>query len=176
MNHEQLVELAFALPELSHLDFDVIDALPDSKLRELLNMREPAPLVERKVRQKKLRKKPPVCMGVELVERDGRLMRCESWRHFASDGSITSRDIFVPVGSRLMWRGRVVSASIVLHWFRTGEVVARVPRADKKPFRAIVRDGAKTKHIGYFATEGERDAAILNYRLNKTIANPMGDK
>jgi len=104
------------------------------------------------------------------------LMRCESWRHFASDGSVTSRDIFVPVGSRLMWRGRVVSASIVLHWLRTGEVVARVPRADKKPFRAIVRDGAKTKHIGYFATEGERDAAILNYRLNKTIANPMGDK
>lgn len=169
MNHEELVNLAFELSELSGYDFDTLDALSDSKLRELLGIKEPAPLVaqlERKPREKNPRFRKPERVALELVERDGQLMRRESWRTFAADGSATIRDEFIPCGLRILWRGRIVSATIVLHWLRTGETVARAPRADKKPFRAVVRDGARTKHIGYFASAEARNAAVLTYRLN----------
>lgn len=169
MNHEELVNLAFELPELIGYDFDTIDALADSKLRELLGIKEPAPPVvqlERKPREKNPRFRKPERVALELVERGGQLMRRESWRTFAADGSATIRDEFIPCGSRILWRGRVVSAAIVLHYLQTGETVTRAPRADKKPFRAVVRDGAKTKHLGYFATAEARDAAVLTYRLN----------
>lgn len=169
MNHEELVNVAFELPELNGYDFDTLDALSDSKLRELLGIKELAPQItqlERKPREKNPRFKKPERVALELVERDGQLMRRESWRTFAADGSATIRDEFILCGSRIFWRGRMVSAAIVLHWLRTGEIVARAPRADRKPFRAVVREGAKTKHLGYFASSEARDAAVLTYRLN----------
>jgi hypothetical protein len=172
MTHEELVNRAFELPELSAYDFDTLDALPDSKLRELLGIPEPvvyAQPVDRKPREKKPQIRKPERLGFELVERDGRLMRRETWRTFAADGSTTIRDEFIPVGSRVFWRGRIVSASIVLHYLRTGETVARAPRADRKPFRAVVREGAKTKHLGYFASSEERDAAVLMYKLTHGV-------
>jgi len=70
----------------------------------------------------------------------------------------------VHCGERVQWRGRTVSASIVLHWLRSGEIVARVPR-EAKPFRAVVRVGGKVKHLGRFATEAERDTAVFSFRL-----------
>ena len=172
MTHDELVERAFELPELSAYDFDTLDALPDSKLRELLGIPEPVARtqpVERKPREKKPQIRKPERVDFELVERGGRLMRRESWRTFAADGSATIRDEFIPVGSRVFWHGRVVSASIVLHYLRTGETVTRAPRADRKPFRAVVREGAKTKHLGYFANAQERDAAVLMYKLTQRV-------
>lgn len=179
MTHAELVERAFNLPELREYDLEVIDAMPDSKLREILGIPEPAPIVEpleRKPRQKNPRIRKPERVAVELVARDGCLMRRESWRTFAADGSATIRDEFIPCGARVVWRGRVVSSSIVLHYLQTGQIVSRVARAEKKPYRAVVRDGSRVRHLGYFATAEERDAAVLMYRLNQTISNPLGDK
>ena len=179
MTHDELVNRAFELPELSDYDFDTLDALPDSTLRKLLGIPEPVATVatiERKQREKEPRIRKPERVAFELVERGGRLMRRESWRTFAADGSATIKDEFIPCGARVLWKGRTVSASIVLHYLRTGETVARVARTDRKPFRAVVRDGAKVKHLGYFASVEARDAAVLMYRLNQTIANPAGDK
>jgi hypothetical protein len=172
MNHEELANLAFKLPELSDYDFDTLDALPDSKLRELLGIPEPvarAQSIERKPRQKKPQIRKPERLEFELVERGGCLMRRETWRNFAADGSATVRDLFIPCGARVLWNGRTMSAAIVLHYLRTGETVARAPRADKKPFRAVVREGAKTKHLGYFATSEERGAAVLMYKLTQRV-------
>ena len=174
MTHDELVNRAYELPALQDYDIETIDALPDSMLRQLLGIPEPvarAQSIEAKPRGKKPRARRAERIDFELLEKNGQLMRRESWRTFAPDGSITQRDEFIPCGSRVLWRGRIVSASIVLHYLRTGETVARAPRADRKPFRAVVRDGSRVIHLGYFASSEARDAAVLNYKLN---CNPLG--
>lgn len=155
MNRESLEELAF---ERTTLEADVIYALSYEQLRELLNM-PPAKPVDAPRKQRAIKPKIMALKvdRVDFVEsKSGRLVRKETF----TDGSIG----YVRCGERVQWEGRTVSASIVLHWLRTGERVRRVPRT-VKPFRAVVREGDKVKHLGRFATREERDAAVLSYRL-----------
>ena len=144
------------------LDFSELEQWSDDRLRSYLdpNKRIIAPRPVTVVRRYRL-------LHIDYLERQGNLVRVEHW----SNGSRTEvRETMVKTG-RVRWRGRTVSQSIVLHYLRTGEIVERVPKPiGLKPYRAVVRVGDKVKHLGYFATKEERDAAIVNAKL----FNPMG--
>jgi hypothetical protein len=156
MNRESLVELVY---ERTELDANVIDDLTENQMRDILGLNNPepdAPPRERKRRPIHARAVVPKLLSFEFAEYRGALVRMETF----NNGDV----VRVHCGDRVQWRGRTVSAGIVLHWLRTGETVARVPRKPK-PFRAVVRVGGKVKHLGRFATEAERDAARFAFRL-----------
>lgn len=163
MNRESLEEIAF---QRTTLDADVIESLSYEQLRELLHMRPTDPIDPAKPRKQRPIKPRAVAIKLDRVDfvesRSGKLVRRETY----TDGSI----VYVRCGERVQFEGRTVSASIVLHWVRTGERVTRAPRA-VKPFRAVVREGDKVKHLGRFATREERDAAVIMYRLGKSPSN-----
>lgn len=158
MHRDDMIERVYAK---TSLDFDQIEQLTDSQLREMLGLS-----VEPVRREKPARVvapvTKPVMTGYEFIEHEGALHRIETWAH----GSIEQR-VRVRCGATVRFEGRTVSASIVLHWLRTGDLVKRVPRA-RKTWQAAIREGAKVKHLGRFATAEERDAAVLTYRLGKS--------
>ena len=166
MNREALIELAFQQTEL---DGDVIDGLTDTQLLELLGLQpaepvapvapvEPSkPAKPRKRRARKQYVKAPKIERADFVIGKGEtLVR----KMTLSDESIT----YVRCGERVTFQGKQVSASIMLHWLKTGDWVDRAPRT-AKPFRAVVREGRTVKHIGRYATEEERNSALVNYHL-----------
>lgn len=155
MNRKSLIELVY---QRTDLDADVIDRLTNNELREILRMPPidyDAPPPERKRRAIRPRAVPPKLTSFEFID-NGVLLRRETF----NDDTVAN----VKCGARVQFEGRTVSASIVLHYLRTGERVARVPR-EAKPFRAVVRVGATVKHLGRFATEAEKDAAVFSFRL-----------
>lgn len=160
MNRDAMLELAY---QRTQLDADMLDSLTHEQLRDLLHIPSDEPIEApkpKKQRPKTIRSFRPKVERVDFVESNsGKLMRRETY----TNGSIA----FIRCGERIQFEGHTVSASIVLHWVRTGERVTRAPRAVKS-FRAVVREGAKVKHLGRFATREERDAAVLMYRLGKT--------
>lgn len=148
--------------QVPDLDFAELESWSDDRLQSYLtpDARVIRPRSEPKVYKYKL-------IYSDYIERQGNLVRVEQW----SNGSRTEVRESVVVTERVRWRGRTVSQSIVLHYLRTGEVVERVPKPiGLKPYRAVVRIGDKVKHLGYFSTEEERDAAIVNAKL----FNPLG--
>ena len=66
------------------------------------------------------------------------------------------------------WHGRI-SASVVLHWLRTGEKVrGKVPQPRTKPlkrYRARLRVNGDMISLGYYATPEERDAVVSLARM-----------
>ena len=135
---------------------------------------EPAPRKERKKRESR-KAAPPVAViprtiGEAFALVDGRLMRRRVARVevVQRDGERFTREVehFTPCGGRVRFGGRVYSAAVVAHYLQTGEIVERVPRAKAAPrFKAQVREGARVRHLGYFATGEDRDAASFAYRL-----------
>lgn len=135
---------------------------------------EPVPPKERKKRESRKAAAPvaviPRTIGEAFALVDGRLMRRRVARVevVQRDGERFTREVehFTPCGGRVRFGGRVYSAAVVAHYLQTGEIVERVPRAKVAPrFKAQVREGARVRHLGYFATVEERDAAIFAYRL-----------
>lgn len=163
MNREDMIERVYAKTDL---DFDVIEGLADSQLRELLGLSVEPVKREKPLRFQSLQIKP-LMTGYEFTEHEGALHRIETWR--TGDAEQRRR---VRCANTVKFEGRTVSASIVLHWLRTGELVKRVPR-ERKTWQAAIREGDRVKHLGRFATKEQRDAAVLMYRLSKTI-NPVG--
>jgi hypothetical protein len=155
MNHAELVELALSSPKFEQVDFDTINSLSSTVLRSLL---KPA----------KIERMKPELINSTFVEVDGKLKRRELWTMYKSNNEPFEFERFIPCAYQVKWNGRTVSASIVLHWVRTGELVKRTPRANLKPFRAVVRVGATVKHLGYFATEAERAGAIFMHQLQNS--------
>ena len=155
MNHDELVELALTLPKFEQLDFDTINSLSSTVLRSLM---KPA----------KIERMKPKLINESFVEVDGKLKRRELWTMYKSNNEPFEFERFIPCAYQVKWNGRIVSASIVLHWVRTGKLVKRAPRANPKPFRAVVRVGATVKHLGYFATEAERDGAVFMHKLQNS--------
>lgn len=163
MKREALIELAFQQTEL---DGDVIDGLTDTQLLELLGLQPVAPVAPvepskpAKPRKRRTRKPHVIAPKIERVEfvigKGETLVR----KMTLSDESIT----YVRCGDRVTFQGKQVSASIVLHWLKTGDWVDRAPKI-AKPYRAVVREGRTVKHIGRYATEQERDSALVNYQL-----------
>ncbi len=157
MDRAQLIDLAF---DNTTLDGDVIDGLTDDQLRELLNLQDINPARPDKPRKQRTRKPLVIHPTIERVDyvigKGDTLVR----KFTFTDESIT----YVRCGERVTFEGKQVSASIVLHWLKTGEWVTRTPRV-AKPYRAVIREGRTVKHLGRFATKEERDAAIVNHKL-----------
>jgi hypothetical protein len=105
-----------------------------------------------------------------LEVREDKLVRVERWNVPVPNETLTGevlalREYVKPCGARVMWEGRLISASILRHFIETGEWVTRAPKGERKPFRAQVRQGEKLVHLGYFATREERDATIFAFKL-----------
>lgn len=158
MNRTELEEAVWQLPRIqeSGIDFAELESMSDSELLALLDHKK-RPKKEKPKREPVKRYPAPRCVSFEYTERDGRLMRLETWQHQNAAGIYFTEHV-APTGAQVTFNGRRVSSSLVLHWVRTGELVQRVPRA-AKPFRGLVRVAGRLVHLGYFATKEERDAA-----------------
>lgn len=144
MNREELEDAVY---EMTGQDMDLIESLTDAELREILRPRES---VKQKPRVKKAAiVKPVETCSIEYVEHEGALHKIERYTFRPS--------VRVACGDRVQFEGRTVSASIVLHWLRTGEIVKRVPRVRK--IKAAIRHNGRVIHLGRFATREEVQAA-----------------
>ena len=181
--HLRLVSRALDLDDFADADASQLEQLTDEQLREILGDAappavvapvEPAPRKERKKRESR-KPVPPVVItprtiGEAFALVDGRLMRRRVARVevVQRDNVRYVREVehLTPCGDRVRFGGRVYSAAVVLHYLQTGELVHRAPRAAKPPrYRARVRTPDGLLHLGYFATQDDRNAAIFAYRL-----------
>lgn len=164
MTREELEDLVWELPSVRHsqIDFPEIQRMSDQQLKELLagttNLTKESKRVIRPFRQPRSTSR---LLSVDYIEQNGELMRSEIWMSGAATHQVVRR-----CGKRVYWRGRTISASILLHYLRTGEIVQRVPKpVGLKPYRAVVRINGKAKHLGYFATQEARDEAVALAKL-----------
>lgn len=167
MNREQLEDAVYA--KTAH-DMNLIESFTDSQLREILGFNEPVKLAEPEPVKQKLKapRRQSIAVdrcGFEYVEHEGCLHRVE---HFTSGASVR-----IACGDRVQFEGRTVSASIVLHWLRTGEMVKRVPRVRK--IKAAIRHNGRVIHLGRFdsreAVQAAKDAAKFRISLG---LSPIG--
>lgn len=179
---DRVFDLAFMreqYPSASERDI-VVRNMSDDELREALTVSQleqvepnPEPVsapkpVQTRSSEKRANRMKRVKTEESFIEKDGQLYRRETWSIIDSLGNVHRDWHDYLCGQRVRWEGRLVSASIVLHWLRTGERVKRVPSTDAKAYRAVVWHDGKTKHLGYFATAEERDAAIFSFKLGLT--------
>ena len=168
---QQLEDAVFdAYPSL---DMDVIESMPVDELHHLLNKVKPEQLEQ--VEEPKQSPVKRVSVKVEpqtledaFVVSEGRLMRRMVTRHTL--GQFTSETVhFAPTGERVSFAGRVYRATHLMHYLTTGQWIVRIDkRVSVKRYKAQVRIGARVLHLGYFASQEERDAAIFSYRLGIT--------
>jgi len=172
--HDELVEAVFNLPRFAEYEFDIIDMMTDTKLREILGIPEPVAQVtpirkNKRGRTPKPQIKKPHRVDCSFIELNGRLLRRETWRRYSLDGQSVDDSFDIPCGARVVWEGRTVAAGVVLHWLRTGEKLAKLGK-QRKPYRGRVRDvNGALAHLGYFATAEARDAAVLMYKLTQRV-------
>lgn len=160
MNREEMEDAVY---EMTGQDMDLIESLTDAELLEILRPREAA---KQKPQVKNVAiVKPVETCSTEYVEHEGALHKIERYTFRPS--------IRVACGDRVQFEGRTVSASIVLHWLRTGEMVKRVPRVKK--IKAAIRVGGRVVHLGRFdsreAVEAAKDAAKFRISLG---LSPIG--
>jgi hypothetical protein len=171
MNREQLEDaVSDAYPTV---DMSVIESFSDEELRHLLVKDEPVKQVKPEpVKEQVIKPKVERVEGLTVDEAfavvNGRLMRRVVMRHTV--GQFASETVHLePIGERVRFAGRVYRVSHLMHYFKTGEWVKRVAKVKSSPrYRARVRTSSGLLHLGYFATEAERDAAIFAYRLGLT--------
>lgn len=168
LTREQLEDLAC---DKSGLDIPDVEHLTDKQLEELAGIHEP-PAAPAPTKPKpsttatKPKPAPPVLLDSELIEHNGHLCRRLTYSHGPA--------CIVRTGERVQFEGRTVSAALVLHYLRTGERVARLPRAIKA-HRAVIRHNGRVIHLGRFATEAEAVAARDAARLRVSLGlNPLG--
>lgn len=153
MTRHELEDAVWELPHIknSSIDFSEIEAMSDDRLLELLNGTKRISQRSRKHKSIKW-----YLTNIEYVERNSELWRIETF----SNGWQTDQRLR-KCAQRVLWRGKHTSASILLHYLRTGELVQRVPKAHGlKPYRAVVRLGDRVKHLGYYSSKEERDEAV----------------
>ena len=148
------------------IDMDEIERMPDDQLIWLLDLKR------QKREERKLdevtppRPRKPVAVWEKhsstFEVRRGELVHIETWR-VANDAGETMREYVQQCADRVWYDGRMVSASILRHFLLTGQWVKRIPKPRK--YRAIVREGRRTIHLGYFLSEEDRDAAVFAWRL-----------
>jgi hypothetical protein len=155
MDREDMMQRLYAKTEL---DFDMIEGFTDNQLRDMLGLNVDG-TTPKKIERETQPKIKPRMTGFKFIEHDGALYRVETWTVGSLDQHMTIR-----CGATVRFQDRTVSASIVLHWLRTGELVKRVPRT-RKTWQAAIRVNGKVKHLGRFATKEERDIAVLNHKL-----------
>ena len=189
MTRDELMEAAY---NLTGADFDLIEGMTDAQLRDILEpsttatpapekpkpsttatpatkpkpstTATPAPVATKA--QRVAKPAPPVLLDAELIEHNGHLCRRLTYSHGPA--------CIVRTGERVQFEGRTVSAALVLHYLRTGERVARLPRAIKA-HRAVIRHNGRVIHLGRFATAAEAVAARDAARLRVSLGlNPLG--
>jgi hypothetical protein len=157
MTRQQLEDLVYAE---TGADFDLIENMTDAQLRDIL---EPSTTATPATKAKPA---PPVLLDAELIEHNGHLCRRLTYSHGPA--------CIVRTGERVQFEGRTVSAALVLHYLRTGERVARLPRVVKR-HQAAIRHNGRVIHLGRFATEAEAVAARDAARLRVSLGlNPLG--
>ena len=165
LNRQALEDAVYAaFPDLG---MDDIEQMETDKLEWLLELKQQRRTIPRPkdAPPEKPRKKPATLWektGAAYEVRDGALVHVETWR-VTNEAGETVREYVQQCGERVWYEGRMVAASILRHFLTTGEWVKRVPKPHR--IRAVVRDGARVVHLGYFATQEERNAAIFAYRL-----------
>lgn len=177
MTRDELMEAAY---NLTGADFDLIENMTDAQLRDILEpsttatpapekpkpstTATPAPVATKP--QRVAKSAPPVLLDSELIEHNGHLCRRLTYSHGPA--------CIVRTGERVQFEGRTVSAALVLHYLRTGERVARLPRVVKR-HQAAIRHNGRVIHLGRFATEAEAVAARDAARLRVSLGlNPLG--
>jgi hypothetical protein len=162
LNRQALEDAVYsAYPDLEMSD---IERLPSEKLDYMLGVRQgrwKLPRSKKAAEDKTIWHKTSERFEV----RNGSLVHIESWR-VSNDAGHDLREYVQQCGERVLFEGRTRSASIVAHYLTTGEWVKRIPKPRR--IRAVVRDGARVVHLGYFATVEERDAAIFAHKLGIT--------
>lgn len=161
LNRQALEDAVYAAyPELEMSD---IERTPSEKLDYMLGVRQGRWKLPR---TRKAAEPVPKTIwqktGERYEVRGGVLVHIESWR-VSNDAGHDVREYVQQCGERVQFEGRTRSASIVAHYLTTGQWVKRIPKPRR--IRAVVRDGARVVHLGYFATVEERDAAIFAYKL-----------
>ncbi len=147
----------------SDMDMGDIQRMSDAQLTNLIDLKmalrndQPKPAREPKPEKPKWRK-----MSAAHEVRNGQLCMVEQWRIVNVFGPTTQERTTV-CGVRTMYDGRMVASSLLMHYLTTGEWIKRIPKPAKH--RAIVRNGKKIIHLGYFATLAEKDAAIFAFKL-----------
>lgn len=170
---EQLEDAVFdAYPSLN---MDVIESLTIKELHHLLSKGDPKTVEPERVEEPnqpiakaKIERVEPKALEDAFTVANGRLMRRLIVRQ--TIGQFSSETVQLePVGERVRFAGRIYRVSHLLHWFTTGEWIKRVSKAEKvQRYRARVRTSNGLVHLGYFASQSERDAAVFAYRLGIT--------
>ena len=147
----------------SEMDMGDIQRMSDAQLTNLIDLKmalhngQPKPAKEPKPDKPKWSK-----ISAAHEVRNGQLMLIEKWRMANAFGPTTQERLTV-CGVRTMYEGRMVASSLLMHYLTTGDWIKRIPKPAKH--RAIVRNGRKVMHLGYFATLAEKDAAIFAFKL-----------
>jgi len=165
--------------------FEWYEMTDEEQRRELqLLAQEDAPRVvvkpEPKPRKPKISKKaaPPQHIKPRTIEDAFVVVNGELMRRRVAIVEVVQKDnerfsrqteALVPCGDRVRFGDRVLLSKVVAHYLTTGEMLTRAPR-EPKPlrFRARVRTDSGLVHLGYFATEEERNAAVFAFRLGIT--------
>lgn len=164
LTREQLEDRAY---DKTGAGMDLIEGMTDAQLLHILGLSDtPAPKKPKPSTTAPAKPAPPVLLDTELIEHNGHLCRRLTYSHGPA--------CIVRTGERVLFEGRTVSAALVLHYLRTGERVARLPRAIKA-HRAVIRHNGRVIHLGRFATEAEAVAARNAARLRVSLGlNPLG--
>lgn len=158
MNRTELEETVWQLPRVqeSGIDFVELENMTDSELLALLGHKRPPK--KEKTKREPVKRYPAPRVSFSFVVEDDRLWRLEKWQHIGPAGNYCTEHL-IACGKRVQWEGRTVSSSLLRHFLTTGEWVKRAPKVDAKPLRGLIRVNGKLRHVGYFATKEERDAA-----------------
>lgn len=164
--------------------YDWYEMTEEEQRRELQQL-EPAPPVAVVKREPKPRKLKPIKKAApaqqikpRTIEEAFALVNGQLMRRRAALVEVVQKDDtryvrkverLIPCGDRVRFGDRVLLSKVVAHYLKTGEMLDRAPRDKPAPrYKAQVRDGARVVHLGYFASEAEREAAIFAYRLGIT--------
>jgi hypothetical protein len=172
VNREKLEDAVWSLDTIrsSGIEFDAIQSLTTAQLRGMLatvDNVDDVPIKRIKPTRRVLKEHwSKVSDTIELI--DGELCTVQVWT--SSYGR--SKQHNIKCGNRVVFEGCTMSTSIVRHYLLTGERVQRVPKPVK--FRAVVRVGSRTVHLGYFDSEAERDA-VKGKHLELISRKPLTD-
>jgi hypothetical protein len=166
MTREQLEDAVF---NRTGADMDLIQMMSEAQLLDVLNpstTATPAPRPPKPSAQRVAKPAPPVLLDSELIDHNGHLCRRLTYSHGPA--------CIVRTGERVHFEGRTVSAALVLHYLRTGERVARLPRV-VKTHQAAIRHNGRVLHLGRFASKADAVAARDAARLRVSFGlDPLG--
>ena len=166
MNREQMEDAVFAKHD--QYDMSMIEMMTDAQLCDILGLtKTPEPEKPKQHREQPEKPTRSVMTGFEFVEHEGELHRVETW----VQNSIESK-VRVKCSNTVRFNGRTVSASIVLHWLRTGELVKRAPRTSGVRYQAAIRVGGRVIHLGRFDSREAVEAAKVAAKFRISLGLP----